>query len=196
MSLLIGNKSLIAIESGITHAYESNHFKALGFFVIHIAGFCYGIDEPEAAMIGYALGEVKNRSVRRGTHTAPFSSETNAGEIADAIRHAIYAPDQEHKHFFGIPQPEFCKLIYGNNLMWDPGDETFDDSSYVLQFDVGDRVRLIAFKANLGSGNYHHNPATLRDLWLSADEFYGVLEQWREEHEAEWIAAQKLPDGN
>ena len=26
------------------------------------------------------------------------------------------------------------------------GDEAFDDGSYVLQFDVGDRVRLIAFK--------------------------------------------------
>ena len=45
--------------------------------------------------------------------------------------------------------------------MWAPdGDEPFDDASYVLQFDVKDRVRLIAFKSSEG---YLHDPATLSD---------------------------------
>jgi hypothetical protein len=28
-------------------------------------------------------------------------------------------------------------------------------------------------------------------VWLEANEFYGVLERWREEFEAEWVSAPK-----
>jgi Immunity protein 42 len=194
MPILIGDKSVFAIESDITCAYESKHFKALGFFVVHVAGLCYGVHSPEAAMLGWAYGEVKERVVKRGTHVAPFATEANAGKIANAFRVAIYAANQDQEEFFGIPQPDFKRIVYDNNLNWDPGDETFDDSSYVLQFDVGDRVRLIAFKLGPNKEDYHHDPTTLRDLWLSAQEFYGILEQWRKAFEAEWMAAKKISE--
>jgi hypothetical protein len=38
-------------------------------------------------------------------------------------------------------------MIYSRHILWAPdGDAAFDDGSYILQFDVDERVRLIAFK--------------------------------------------------
>jgi hypothetical protein len=89
--------------------------------------------------MGSSFYEVDRRLARRGTHTAPFATEHNAGKIANAFRDAIYAPDQENKQFFGVSQSEFSDIVYSKNLMWAPdGDEAFDDGSYVLQFDVED----------------------------------------------------------
>ena len=36
--VLIGDASVLAIESEITHAYERRSFLALGFFAIHVSG--------------------------------------------------------------------------------------------------------------------------------------------------------------
>jgi len=35
---------------------------------------------------------------------------------------------------------------------------------------------------------------TLADVWLSADEFYRILEEWRDTFEAEWVATPKAAD--
>ncbi len=72
-------------------------------------------------------------------------------------------------------ETSFSDLAYSNDLLWAPdGDETFDDGSYILQFDLGDRVRLIAFKR---SENGLHDPFTLRDVWISAEGYSRVLER-------------------
>jgi len=71
---------------------------------------------------------------------------------------------------------EFTKTLYSNSLVWAPaGDEAFDDGSYVLRFDVGDRVRLIAVKRP----DSQVDPASVREVWISADIFYNAL-QWRD----------------
>src|SRR5690242_20205886 len=49
--------------------------------------------------------------------------------------------------YFGMSEAQFTKTLHSNSLVWAPdGDEAFDDSGYVLQFDLGDLVRLIAFR--------------------------------------------------
>lgn len=190
--MLVGDSKLFAIESGITKAYERLSFRALGYFVIHIAGQRYGVLAPDATMLACSFDEVERRIARRGLHTAPFASQIDGGKIADAYRDAIYAPDQEAKRFFGITQPEFRELIYSNHLAWAPdGDEAFDDWSHVLQFDLGNRVRLIGFRS-LDEG-YHHDPSTLADVWLSADAFYKTLQQWRDSFDAEWRGSTRIP---
>jgi hypothetical protein len=189
--MLIGDPSIFAIESDVTKAYERLSFRALGFFLIHIGGFCYGVRSSEATMLANSFETVRERIILRGKHTASFATEPNAGSIADAYRDAIFAPDQEDEEFFGIPQPEFADFFCSDILVWAPdGDEAFDDGSHVLHFDVENRVRLIGFKSN--REGYHHNPTTLRDIWLDADYFYGVLQQWHDAFEAEWKALPKI----
>ncbi|EEF57969.1 immunity 42 family protein [Pedosphaera parvula] len=190
--MLIGDKSTFAIESVITQAYERLSFRALGCFVIHIGGRRYGVYKPDASMLACSLDEVEHRIAQRGGHTAPFSTELDAGKIADAYGDATYAPDQENELFFGIPHPGFSDFFdfRNQNLRWHGGDETFDDGSVIFHFDIEDRIRLIGFNSS-GEG-YHHDPATLSDVWLEAEEFYDILQNWRNSFLAEWNASSKI----
>jgi hypothetical protein len=191
--MIVGDTSNFAIESGITQAYERLSFRALGYFVIHIGGRRYGVYTPDATMLACSFDEVQRRLAERSSHTAPFANSPNAGKIADAFRKAVFAPGQEKEFFFGIQQPEFCNVLNSNRIVWAPdGDEAFDDGSFVLQFDVGTLVRLIAFKSC--EDGYDHDPITIRDLWLNANDFYHTLERWRNGFEAAWASAPKMAD--
>jgi hypothetical protein len=67
--------------------------------------------------------------------------------------------------------------------------EAFDDGSYVLQFDIGDRARLIAFDT-IEDGS--PNPATLRDVWMGVEAYSDVLTRWRDAFESEWNSLPKI----
>jgi hypothetical protein len=111
--------------------------------------------------------------------------------MAVAFRKGVYSLEYENEAFFGIPQPEFSDLYYTNKLIWAPdGDEAFDDGSYILQFDIGKAVRLIGFKTRRDRDEIDFN--TLRDLYLGADEFYGLLEKWRDDFDADWKMRPKV----
>ncbi len=76
--------------------------------------------------------------------------------------------------------------------MWAPnGDEAFDAGSRVLQFDIGGRVRLIAYTELPKDGDYCHDPNTIRDVWLSSDRFYAILSEWLAAFDSEWHSAPK-----
>ena len=188
--MIIGNPAVFALESRITEAYERLSFLALGFFVIHIAGHRYGIYSPESTMLACSFDKVKRRITDRGTHVAPFAGEEDAGKIADAIQKTVFA-EQPSQNYFGLTAAELCDLIYANHLIWAPdGDQAFDDGSYVLHFDIGQRIRLIGFKSK---ENYVHDPTTLSDAWLAAEDFYRVLKEWDNAFEAEWLSLPKMP---
>jgi hypothetical protein len=189
--LIIGNPFVFAVESSIMQAYERLSFRALGFFVIYVGGRCYGKHELDSTMLACSYDEVERRIAKRGSHTAPFATESDAGKIADAFRNALYAENQRESHF-GIPLADFRDMIRSKRIMWAPdGDEAFDDGSYVLQFDVQDRVRLIAFKSGEG---YLIDPAVLSDVWLPAEDFYYVLQRWHDAFEGEWASMPKVSE--
>ncbi len=180
--MIIGDPHIFAVESIITQVYKRLSFLALGFFVIHVNGVCYGVREHDATMLACSFAEVKRRIICRGRHIADFA-ELNAGEIAGAFRSAVYAAAQEES-YFGSTLSEFRRHFDrdANALLWAPdGDAAFDDGSYVLQFDVGDRVRLIAFKSDQDS----YDPATLSEVWMPLERFYLFLQQWHDSFEAE-----------
>lgn len=192
--MIIGNPSVFAIESSISRAYERLSFRALGFFVIYVGGRCYGRCSPDSTMLACSYDEVERRIAGRGSHTTPFATESEAGRIADAFRNAVYAEKQEER-YFDIPLADFIDMIHSKRTVWAPdGDEAFDDGSYVLQFDVGDRVRLIAFKS-IENGCLH-DPAARSDVWLAADDFYRILQDWRDAFEAEWASAPKISEAD
>ncbi len=191
--MIFGDPSIFAIESGLTTAYEAVSLRGLGFFVIYLGGYRYGIRAPDATTLALPFDGIERRLADRGKHVAPFSAEPDAGKIADAFRNAFYA-DEQHESFFEIPLADFVELDCCNHLDWTTpyADEAFDDGSYVLQFDVDDRVRLIGYKSR--NTDYRHAPESLRDMWLSSNEFYAILQSWRDAFENEWKATPKEID--
>ena len=55
------------------------------------------------------------------------------------------------------------------------------------------KLSTIASKSSEG---YVHDPATLSDVWLPADDFYRVLQQWQEAFDSEWAAMPKILDAS
>src|ERR1700730_9047249 len=139
-----GEISIFAIESETTRAFEKPSWRGLGFFVIRVMGRRYGIKSPDATMLGVSFDEVGRRISGRGSHRAPFA-EAAATAIANAYTSAVYLDHDENDTYFGMSEDRFAEIVNSNRLVWAPdGDEAFDDGSYVLQFDVDDRVRLVA----------------------------------------------------
>jgi hypothetical protein len=185
--MIAGQTSLFAIESEITQAFEKPSLRGLGFFVIHVTGRCYGIKSPGNTMLAVSFDEVGRRIFGRGTHKAPFA-EAGAAAIANAYTRAVYLDHGVGDTYFGMSEAQYAETIRSSRLVWAPdGDEAFDDSSYVLQFDVDDRVRLIAFKRPDGLVD----PASVQEAWLPADIFYGILREWRESFMSEWESLPK-----
>ena len=191
--MIVGDPAHFAIESAITRAYERLSFRALGNFRIHIGGKAYGRCEPEATLLACSFDTVGCRLADRGEHTAPFSGEPDAGKIADAFLNVIYA-DRQDAAYFGLSPVEFAGHFSGlsNDLKWAPdGDEAFDDGSFVLQFDVGNRVRLIAFRCD---PDHRHDPATLSDLWILEEIYYDTILEWHSAFQSEWRTIPKSPE--
>ncbi len=182
--MIIGNPLKFAIESEITQASERSSQMALGFFVIYVMGRSYGVRAPNATMLGASFNEVHHRIAGRGSHGLPVVMEADAGSVASAFRRAVYGECEEDELFFGMSAAQFRDATYSNHLVWAPdGDEAFDDGSYVLQVESQNQVRLIAF---VGTPDFLYDPSSLRDLRLSGDEFYTVLQDWHDGFDAEW----------
>ena len=181
--MIVGDPTAFAIESVITKAYSKPSLRALGLFVVYVRGHRFGVYDPEASLLANSLDAVQRRLANRGRHIVPFATDTGAAEIAKAVSIALYFECKEDR-LLGYDQKELAEMVYSRELLWIPdGDEAFDDGSHVVQFDVKDQVRLVAFK-RLDSEAY--DPATLTDLWLSGDSFYGTLREWQEQFVKEW----------
>lgn len=188
--MLVGDPTSFAIESQLTTAYQRLSFRALGYFVLHIRGMCYGVRDPEATLLACSLDGVDRRLASPGHHTAPFAAHPDAGAIAEAFRSAIY-DEPSGDRYFGLSASEFAGYFsrVGHDVMWAPdGDQAFDDGSYVLQFDIGDMVRLIAFRSTAGT---RPDPDTINELWLPQTGFYGTLQLWRDSFESLWQSMPK-----
>lgn len=180
--MIVGDRTSFAIESEITKPFPRISQRGLGFFVIHIRGQAYGVQEPDASMLGCSFETVNGRLQRRGTHGVPFLAEIDASLIAEAYLDAVYR-QTARIDYFGLSHSAFVKALHESAITWAPdGDEAFDDGSHVLQLDVGNKVRLIAFR---NTDSPEDVVGTLREEWLDADLFYGVLSRWSELFAAE-----------
>jgi hypothetical protein len=185
--LIVGNSLSFAIESCITHAYENLSQRALGFFVIHVGGNSYGVHAPEATLLACSLDTVQRRIVRRGMHSMSFGADADALKVAEAVLAVTYDEESPNTVFFGMSSDEFRHTLISSEIIWAPdGDAAFDDGGHVLQFDVGDQVRLIAFMNPVLREDV---ASSLTEVWISAEEFYGCLDKWQRLFQVEWMAA-------
>lgn len=187
--MVVGDPSVLAIESSITQPYERLGQRALGFFVIHVGGKSYGVRSPEATLLACSFDAVRRRIAQQGKHCVLFGSEPDVAKVVDAVRAAMYDEDRQGESFFGMSADALRDALASHEIVWAPdGDAAFDDGGHVLQFDQGDKVRLIAFK---NTSHQDDVGSTLAEAWMNADEFYGLLDKWQSRFEAEWAAALK-----
>jgi hypothetical protein len=192
--MIVGDSNVFAIESEITLAYDQLNQLALGFFLIHVMGQCYGVRKPDATMLADPFNEVGNRIARRGSHNPAFLMTETAANIAYSFRRAFYDESEEGELFFGMPLRQFTNAISSRRLEWTAYcDEAFDDGSYVLQFEDQDQVRLVAFA---GTPDFRYDPSSLRDACLSPDAFYGILQEWHDRFKREWSSWPKVPESS
>lgn len=186
-ALIVGNTLSFAIESCITKAYENLSQRALGFFVIHVGGNSYGVHAPEATLLACSLDAVQRRIVRRGMHSMSFGADADALKVVEAVLAVTYDEVSLDAVFFGTSYDEFRHALISSEVVWAPdGDAAFDDGGHVLQFDVGDQVRLIAF---MNPVRREDVASSLTEIWISAEEFYGCLDEWQRQFQVEWMAA-------
>lgn len=167
--MIIGKKDRFAIEIEITHIFNSG--QALGFLVLHVGGREYGVRARDATVLDFPMGHISDRLKRRGQHLAPFGGISEKEELVEALLGAQFGnPDPEFT-FCGFTQNELDWQIGKARLDWSPdGDEAFDDGSHIYQFDVEDRVRLVACR--------NCRERSISEIWLPDCEFYEILEKW------------------
>jgi Immunity protein 42 len=174
--VIAGEKERFAIESLIAEAYEEESRVGLGYFVIHILGMSYGINRSDATWLACSLDSVEELIEQRGKYDAAFARHPDAADLADAFRIVKYNGIEEID-----PSHRLWNLCdnFENSVSWQwapDGDQAFDDGSYVLYFNIGKAVRLVAFRC---LKNGLHDPVTLRDLTLTELDFYDTLTTWR-----------------
>lgn len=190
--MIVGNPDTFAIESEITLAYAPLNEMALGFFVVHVMGRCYGVRKPDATMLADPFNEVAKRIATRGSHNPAFPMTATAANVAYSFRRAIYDECEEGEVFFEMSVRQFTNVISSNRLEWTAYcDEAFDDSSYVLQFEDENHVRLVAFT---GTPDFQYDPASLREVRLSPGAFYGILQEWHSRFKNEWSSWPKVSE--
>lgn len=182
-SITVGDPAIFSIESGIAKAFEKPSQRAIGYFVIYVKGRCYGVKSLDATLLACSVDAVQERLERRGLHLGPFSAEPDPIKIVDAYLAARLQLGRESEMFFGMTATTLGDLFISGGLVWAPdGDEAFDDGSHVLQLDVRDKVRLIAFT---NSSNFAEVISTISEVWIESDDYYDHLAEWlkRFEHE-------------
>lgn len=186
-ALIVGNTLNFAIESCITQVYENLSQRALGYFVIHVGGHSYGVRAPEATLLACSLDAVQRRIKRRGMHFMSIDAGADALKIAEAVLAVAYDDVSFDAVFWGMSHDEFRHALISSEIVWAPdGDAAFDDGGHVLQFDVGDQVRLIAF---MNPVHREDVASSLTEVWTSTEEFYGCLNLWQSQFQVEWLAA-------
>jgi hypothetical protein len=193
MILLCGDKSRFAIESGISQFHTERSLLGLGYFVIHMNGVTYGVKEPDATALACSHQEVMKRLALKGIHRAEFGDRWDSYTLAYELHNFIYNPAQEND-YLNMSIEQIKSSMYGKNIMWAPdGDEAFDDGGHIIQFDLGDRVRIVAWKSP--DKGYAVNPKSVQECYLPFEEYYQILEDWSSEFFQQWELAQNKMSG-
>jgi hypothetical protein len=185
--MIIGDTQRFAIESTIEEAFYERSILFNGYLFIHLNGRRYGSGYLSAAS-GFC-GEVEESLRWRGRHTLSMSRRCTSQRIAELVYSAVYR--DEHQ-FRGLAEERSSVRSehYENKLSLAASDiEAWDDGTFVLQIDEDDSVRVIAFMScDEDAGQLID---CVEERRLSAAEYYGVLEAWRDACEEEWRASKK-----
>lgn len=146
-----------------------------------IAGTAFGLNHEDATCISSVYDDVVRRLAERGKHLWPALRDEAGIVLLRATFEATYCDTSESETW------------RAHHRVWDDlemrmpgrGSELFDDSSRVLFIELGVDVRLIggfvrhsATQRSLLETTPDQICEALSDIVLSADEVFGVFDEW------------------
>lgn len=193
--MIVGDPAVFAIESSIAEAYEEPNRQAIGTLVIHVAGRCFGVRDPQAVFLTFPLQWVRSTIRHRGKHRADIDPTIPLAAMFEAVMSIWLAKDREKRTHFGLTANELSDRLFSSGVLWVPNSGTnMSDHTHCLLFDCGDRTRVIAFKYPfLDEPTFAEVWQSAAEAWLSADTFYGILATWLGRYEDERSAKTKRP---
>lgn len=173
--MIFGDVSLFAIESSIDAVFRRDSMMALGCFRLHVGGRAYGVAHPRATMLASSFDAALERVANRGGHVASFATAPSLDIVQTHLR-LVCGVELPLSEQHTIDPRSFLSEVKESGLVMAPdGDAAFDDGSHVLQFDLGRRVRLVAFR---GERQVDAVVDSISDVEMDGKRFYPVLEQW------------------
>jgi len=168
--MIIGDPDRFAIEFEISEPYEDKHFLAMGIFIVLINGREYGLRKHDATTFGGAVDAVETLIEWRGRGAETDLSTMTAMAVAEAYLSAFYL--DEPLVFREEQRETWQQKFLAANCLWPNSDEEFDDGSHILYFNLGNRIRLVAFK------NDDCQLADLTEIMIDPEVFHDVLSRW------------------
>ena len=185
--LLIGSPATFAIESFMAQVLARPGQRGLGYFCLHVGSKLYGIRSPDATLLACSFDAVVRRIEGRGTHVLAGLDHLDAIAVAQDVHAALYEDLPEEAHPCGMTVIRLSEELYRHAILMAPdGDAAFDDGGHVLQFDLGEQVRLIAFKNPDADETGVHAIVEVR---MNAGDFYEILASLKEQFMAQWDSA-------
>lgn len=182
-SLRFGNDEFY-LESYVDSWLPNISQMAIGYFTISIGGSTFGVKETDATLLACSYHTVLQRLKDRNSHTLSFGQEYPPDLFVSALLREYLGNPSYHPLLTDGELEEFKANLSPEGIFWAPdGDEAFDDGSYVLQIDCGDRVRVIGFTYAVSQSE---TLASISELWIASDDFYAILEKWSKCFLAEW----------
>lgn len=173
--MIIGDASIFAIDSSVTAVYSVSDMKVLGSFCFHVAGKSYGVQHPQATMLACSVDAIQARIARRGAHLSSFSSRS-AAHVARLYLAGLYGVHYDTEEGLRTEAQSFAQESQLAQWVMAPdGDEAFDDGSHVLQFDLRNKVRLIAFRNEDGLDAMLDS---ISEVEMEEERFYSLLRDW------------------
>lgn len=190
--MIIGNPEVFALESEQTDLFEGGPWLSNGTFFLHIAGRRFGSDNRGNTNMSIVLWEIERRLNDRGEHNLDHLGAMDAATLASIFEDVVYRMEPQQQYEF-MSASELGDALYTAGINWSYGmGEAFDDGSRILQTDVGDQVCVVGYRVD-HANELGYQPDSLREQWLSSDEFYGLLEEWRQAFLREYDALPKRP---
>lgn len=184
--MIKGNPLDFAVESRVSKVFPQRSLMALGSFVIHVAGSAYGVSSPTATMLACSFDSVERRIDRRGKHEAFFANEKASDIVRQYVSAYFGGMDDADSRALIFNVEKFCSAIEIGELVMAPdGDAAFDDGSHVLHFDVGEHVRIIAFRNEIDE---RVRSQSISEATIDAAIFYSTLQDWVNSFSNEWRA--------
>jgi hypothetical protein len=170
---LIGDRNQFAFDIRVCRLTPNLYYKGIGYFLIYVNGVRYGLSHCEAETLVSPYEAMKKRLQFRGGHVAEFSQYPDPKEIALAVWEPGYGEVQKET-YAGLPIDRVVEMVHSGHIDWFPcGGSGFDDGSDIIQFDIGDKVRIIGYRVL----DIYGTLADITDIQMPADEFYSLLQQ-------------------